>query len=150
MKIVPNMLVKVQLKERFYIGEAMSFETPDRTAIVRRVPGHPGTLEEMPVGILSKPLYKPRWVHYATAEMLEPHTCFPVDMLRYDVAVPVNFRLGDNCFDDSHNVLVDERMGLTGLVVATTTTSKAQKAWTPERWHTFGWHVQPLRTERIG
>src|SRR5512146_3316954 len=82
-----------------YIGELVSRPVPGtpQTIMVRRVPGHPGTMEEMPVDRLFPLTSKGfHWVHYAAVAPIPgwlSRSQFPVDMLRYDSAAPVNFRI---------------------------------------------------------
>src|SRR5512135_980423 len=95
MKLKPYMLVYVKRDHGHYVGEALSFPTPEHTIMVRRIPGHPGTLEEVPlekIDTITKVPAGRRWIHYATCH---GRGAFPWDMLRYDVAAPLNVKETD-------------------------------------------------------
>lgn len=143
----PYQLAYVQAGDYQYIGQVMSRETPDGTYMVRRAPGHPGTLDEVSADKLAT-LHtgKQVFVHYA---IVAGRGSFPIDMLRYDQAAPVNFTL-----DRSHAggagckaVLLDG-MG-DDLIIAQTSTS-IRPNWTSARWSSFLWSVRPLQSERLG
>jgi hypothetical protein len=144
MKVKPYQFVIVQREAYSHIGEVMSFETPDQTAMVRRAPGHPGTLEEVPIALLRPVAVKPRYVHYAE---VSGWGSFPLDMLRYDVAAPVNF-------------MVKETEGLLKAVtypdfeedrlIIAHASHEAHPSWTVERWMSFIWVVRELTTEKLG
>ena len=144
LKLKPNMMVSVDHGDYSHIGEVMSYSTPDGTAMVRMVPGHPGTLEEMGIECLSLPVAKPHKVHYAqvTCRWARP-MAFPVDMLRYDNAAPVNFSIKDGV------PVVDPSFGLVGFWVATTTPRSNPRPWTPQRWRSFGWELEEKHTELL-
>ena len=144
----PYQLVTVQADGYRYNGEVMSYETPDHTAMVRRVPGYPGTLEEQPVSKLSVLEEKPknRYVHYA---IIDGRGGFPVDMLRYDWAVPVNFKLIERNKQYLSGWLdpeVDESFGLNGLWIAHLS-DKSKPNWTSARWSSFLWGIKHERSE---
>jgi hypothetical protein len=135
--IKPNTLVFADLRETegyAFIGEVMSFPTPERTAMVRRVPGHPGTLVELPLAnlVTDRSIRAYKWVHYAKAE---GRGSFPVDMLRYDRAAPVNFTIKDG------KPVLNE--GETELIIATMTRFRSEP-WTKARWASFMWTVSPI------
>jgi len=133
-----------------YIGEVISYPIPDTsrdprfaedTIMVRRVPGHPGTLEELPIGIL-EPVSKRdvcKWVMYAT---VAGRGQFPVDMLRYDNCAPVNFKLVADRWGDFTKPEIDPKFGLEGLWVAKACRSQHSGTWTGERWHSFLWGLK--------
>lgn len=140
----PYSFVRVQQDGYSYIGEVLSFETPEHTLMVRRVPGHPGTLEEMPVSKLSHTDRRPKYVHYAS---VAGRGSFPVDMLRYEFAAPVNFLLIEN--EAGIQTMIDHSFGIDELLVATATDTHHQRAWTPERWSSFLWGLREIKTERL-
>lgn len=173
----PGVIAYVNLRETLgynYFGEVMSFPIPpDRekaaeraeaegrdaflagivagpTVMVRRVPGHPGTLEELPIACLEfdARYAKHKWVHYA---QVAGGGQFPVDMLRYDCAAPVNFDLVEK-FPGYIKGEPNADMGLAGLVVAKLSPHRDPHhpaVWTPERWGSFLWWISALKTERL-
>lgn len=145
MKFRPNQIVHVKRADYSHYGEVMSFITPAGTLMVRRVPGHPGTLEELPAEqILPLDGPKPTKVHYARVGGILGSS-FPVDMLRYEFASPVNFEL----YEDGHRTLarlLEGFDGIEGLWVATCTARGAASAWTPARWDSFLWSIMDRRT----
>jgi len=141
----PNQHVRVQMDGYAYIGEAMSFPTPEGTLMVRRVIGHPGTLEEIPLDKVS-PAEKHKFVHYA-AVAGSKYSSFPVDMLRYDMAAPVNFKLIEE--DGRVRTEIDPSFGFEELVVATCTTNRRATAWCKERWSSFLWGLREIKTEAL-
>lgn len=152
-KFAPYQLVEVTVEDkhaeqgkRMFVGEVMSFPTPEDTIMVRRIPGHPGTLMELPITQLSIPSRKYRYVHYAT---VAGNGSFPVDMLRYDSCVPVNFMLEDNYIGPKARL--DPAMSTPGddFLVADVSEHRLPR-FTTERWRSFMWFVKELRTERIG
>jgi hypothetical protein len=138
-----------------HFGEVMSFPVPPAspgapvTVMVRRVPGHPGTLEELPIEALSRANRITR-VHYARVAGVGQ---FPVDMLRYDFAAPVNFSIdvvGDPGFERVVTT-IDPKHGLDGLWVATAAaTRRGGDAFTAARWQSFLWRVLETKTLPIG
>jgi hypothetical protein len=138
----PYMLALVRADGYSYIGEVMSYITPDNTLMIRRVPGHPGTLEEHHVNVLMTTT-KHSYVHYAEVEPFGIITSFPVDMLRYERAAPLNFFP-----DDTSDHPVDLTFGFDKRVVAMASV-KAKPEWTLDRWRSFGWTIRPFKSERI-
>lgn len=150
MKIKPYTLVRVSDPAGYdYTGEAMSFETPENTAMVRRVPGHPGTLTEIPVSWLTESHLNAKsrlWVHYAT---VSGRSSFPIDMLRYDHCAPLNFIFNESaqCPGYTTASAPDESFGWPDLVVACLSDkADAYYAWTPARWSSFLWGIKELKT----
>lgn len=151
----PHELVLVQMDGYQYIGETISYPTPDEIIMVRRAPGDPATLEEVSTNRVSPLLDKKRrttwWVHYAR---VSGSGSFPVDMLRYERAAPVNFRLvprgrGIPSFLAERTDLTRGLAALDGLFVASLHEQKnAPYAWTPERWASFGWSCIPVKVLR--
>jgi hypothetical protein len=133
-----------------YIGETMSLpiprtETNELTIMVRRVPGHPGTLDEINVdwieGVAKK--QDARRVSYAVVKGVG---AFPLDMLRYDNAVPVNFTLDDTFTGPQAKLLPG--MG-EELIVAKVGGSLTTTVWTKERWSSFLWGIREIAVESL-
>jgi hypothetical protein len=134
----------------YYIGEVISMPLPDGNIMVRRVPAHPGTAQEMPMTKLTalQPHQKAKWVHYAR---VRGSGQFPVDMLRYDSAVPLNFSLEPHAFHRTRSVpVIIPSFGFDDLIVCNVTKSRTDSGWTPERWRSFLWTCTPLKAEPIG
>lgn len=141
----PYSIVNVDKDGYKHFGEVMSFpicDTDPPAIMVRRVPGHPGTLEELPIDVLSTPMLgRVKYVHYAA---VDGSGSFPVDMLRYDSAAPLNFTLGT----ERGKPVVIESFGFEQLVVAYASSHKAPN-WTVARWSSFNWGLRPLHTETL-
>lgn len=148
MKLKPHLLVNVAERNTLiadphhYVGEVMSFVTPDKTVMVRRVPGCTGTLVELPVGCVSPSDWRRVIVTYAECA---GSGSFPVDMLRYDNAVPVNFKLVPH---EWKGVEIELEAGYDSLVIAKASLSHYEP-FTLARWGSFLWGVKILRTEQI-
>lgn len=151
MKLKPYMLVRVIISgktsyyeqgKRSLVGEVMSYETPEKTVMVRRIPGHPGTLIEVPVLDIEE--IKGGTFRYVQYAVVTGRGTFPSDMLRYDSCEPVNFDLVDS-FNGPKAQLHE---GETELIVARPTPFM-NAGWTTERWSSFMWSLAHLRTERI-
>jgi hypothetical protein len=132
----PWMLVEVKHEDYSHIGEVMSLPIPDGTIMVRLVPGHPGTLQELKISQLTalKNQTKRRWIHYAE---VSGKGSFPVGMLSRDHASAVNFNLETLKIYDV----------LPKLLVAKVTETKLPN-WNIERWESFGWTCKPIHTEK--
>jgi hypothetical protein len=145
MKYKPFQLVRVQEDGYHYIGEVMSYVTPSHTLMVRRVPGHPGTLEEQGIEKLTPSDLNPRTarVHYAA---VAGGGSFPIDMLRYDSCAPVNFRVNADTFN---RPVADPSFGIEDLLVARCCAPNI-RPWTADRWASFCWGIRLVRTERLG
>lgn len=142
-KIKPSELAYLQKGQDRHICEIMSFATPTNTVIVRRVPGHAGTLEEVHIDALSE-VERPKrfkWMHYA---IVQGRSQFPVDMLRYDGCVPVNFSLQEHKYGTKAQI--DEVFGMKELLVAAISERKAEP-WTYDRWSSFMWVARHIKTE---
>lgn len=137
-----------------YIGEVMSYVIPDTTRdarlaqptiMVRRVPGHPGTLEEMPVSQLSAlhGTTRYRFVEYVT--VLKGVGEWPVDMLRYDNCAPVNFKFKANRWGVFCVPEIDPSFGFEDTIVAKVCRTRTGATWTPERWKSFLYHIRGLK-----
>lgn len=145
----PYQLVQVTRRidgtEFQWVGQTMSFPTPGETIMVRKVPGHPGTLEELKTEQVQVLLSQTRrrWVHYA---VVKPHkelgpladllTSFPMDMLRRERAVAVTF-------DPETNTRQEEQY----LIAKVGEVKKPN--WNTERWKSFGWELKEVRSERV-
>lgn len=135
----PYLLVRVRMPDYQYIGETMGFPMPEGTIMVRRVPGHPGTLEELRVTQV-EPIdgsHRQRWVHYAR---VAGAYSFPIDMLRRENASPVNF--DPETGQRLKGVEPDEP-----LTIAKVTDRKIYD-WNEARWSSFGWKCDPFHSER--
>jgi hypothetical protein len=123
--------------------EVVSYPTPAKTIMVRAIPQFPSTLLEVPISHLS-PSPAIKAVAFAT---VCGSGSFPLDMLRYDNAVPANFRL---C-PDSGMIHRDPDWPNNGLIVATTVLRgyDASKAFTIARWRSFGWTCLPFKVEAL-
>lgn len=155
LKLAPYQLVNVQDPARWYapafIGEVMSFKTPDNTVMVRTVPGHPGTLVEVSTEFI-KGVYDQShgwYVHYASVAGGR-NSSFPVDMLRYDDCVPVNFVVEYN--GERHIAKLQPENSLVGktdsLIVARTS-RKRYEPFTVARWSSFLWGCNHFMTEEF-
>ena len=116
------------------------------TIMVRRVPGHPGTLQELPLGIVSEldaPRNKWKYVSYAYVSRRgsHPFDMFPVDMLRYDCCAPLNFALAEDSSYGGVRADLDPQFGFDRLVVAKVCERKYGR-WTERRWESFGWTLE--------
>lgn len=119
---------------------------------VLRVPGERATVEEVPERRIEMPSTVRRSfrVHYAAVSSRfarRPHAGFPVDMLRYDFAAPLNFHLVDDQVTGGVTCVLDKGFEEWGadLVIASCT-QRVNGAWTADRWDSFMWSVQPLRS----
>jgi hypothetical protein len=160
MKFKPYQLVHVTMDNGRYsiIGEVMSFPIPHQhatlttkhsgkdTIMVRMVPNHPGTLQEIEVTRCRPVEGRKRYaVCYAT---VKGHGSFPDDMLRYDHAVPVNFTIDHDHFTGPKAVLLPD-YGDELLIATVEETYKTHRAFCAERWASFLWAVKPLKVEYI-
>jgi hypothetical protein len=126
-------IVQVDRGEYQHLGEVLSFPTPTQTVMVRMVPGHPGTLQEMPLGLLRATQAKCKFVHYAK---VSGPGAFPIDMLRRDHAAPVNF--------DPETGELKLTDGGESRLIATCTGTRVSP-WNLERWKSFGWTCEPIQ-----
>lgn len=155
--IKPNTLVHVNLRATLgyaFIGEVMSFETPDHTAMIRRVPGHPCTLVELPVnGLSTVEKSRAKFVHYAAVSSREDREdrMFPVDMLRYDCAAPVNFEIKADEFHGTVATVADPSFGFgTERVIACVSQHRdPERAFCKARWSSFLRGIRFLHTESL-
>lgn len=150
------------------IGQVLSMPTPERTLMIRRVPGHPGTLEEIAIDRLNPYLCDPRrlkrmrHVHYAT--VAGPGQ-FPTDMFRYDRCTAVNFELVERdrfsggftarIKAPNHTALINHMLPEADLIggdeelIVARVSDRADPGWTAERWRSFLWRLTPLKSERF-
>lgn len=124
-----------------HFGQVLSRRTPTGTFMVRTVPGHPGTLLELPEVQLTPTDARVKWIHYAEVQgpLKNPRSFnFPVDMLRYDYAAPVNFNL------ETGEIVPNFGFG-EKLIVAKGTTTRHPN-WTVDRWRSFVWSCKHVTT----
>lgn len=142
----PYDLCRVQRPDYAHAGEIISRPYKSDAGVevvqVRRVVNDCRTVEEMPTSILHQLTYKPKYVHYATVSGVG---YFPVDMLRYDYAAPVNFTIHEDDFGRITTTLAE---GETELTIATVS-DRSQPNWTSARWASFLWKVKPVSTLKI-
>ena len=122
-------LVWVQHELYGHVGEILSLETPDKTFMVRMVPGEPGTLKEMDTSKLRALETRITAIQYV---VVQGHGAFPIDMLRYENAAPYNF--------DPETLALDRSFGYDAYIVARAVQHR-YKPWTRERWKSFGWEL---------
>jgi hypothetical protein len=72
---------------------------------------------------------------------------FPEDMLRYDNAVPVNFKVEQTFYGPK--AVIDPAHGATDLIIATVLPYGSRSDFCDARWSSFLWKVKRLRTERL-
>ena len=130
-------IVLVQRDGYAHYGQILSRVTPTNTAMVRMVPGHPGTLREMSIDVLHETTISPGFVHYAVVQGIGS---FPVDMLRREGAVPLNFDPDTKEFDRS--------FGTEEFMICKVSELR-EPNWNEDRWDTFGWQVFETHTEEI-
>lgn len=156
LKLQPYQLATVRDPARWYneafVGELMSFKTPENTIMVRTVPGHPGTLIEVHIDCIKnvRTLDKNNswFVHYAIVAGGR-NANFPVDMLRYDQCVPVNFKIFYN--GERHVAAVDQPenslVGQNGDLLVAQVSQKRYEPFTVARWSSFLWGCKHIVTE---
>lgn len=156
--------VRDELGYQFY-GEVMSYPfapTADSKPLihhageqlvkVRRVINDATTMVELPVDILVglAAADRLRYVHYA---LVRGVGSFPVDMLRYDSAAPVDFELDPEypytrlLAGDDRDVRLLLKRG-PGLLIARATKTRRPE-WCTERWHSFLWHLDEVKTVTV-
>lgn len=143
----PYDLVIVQHEDYAHIGQVISMPIGDGTIQVRMVPDDPCTTVNIALDKLRNPDGKYKWVHYAK---VSGQFDFPVDMLRYDFAAPVNFTIGEG---ELGQITTQFRStpGLPewkDLIIARCTRTK-QTQWTPARWASFSWQIEEIKTAKI-
>jgi hypothetical protein len=136
----PYLIVMVKQGEHTFIGETISFPTSNgKSIMVRKVPGHPGTMVEMLCADLTVlPQRRRYFVHYAK---VEGALSFPTDMLRREHAVTLNF--------DAETLMIDATHGSSDHLIAKVS-SWRDPMWNLERWQSFGWRCEALNTIRWG
>lgn len=144
----PWQLVRVTVEDscesgrRSFIGQTVSYPTPNNTIMVRTVPGMEATAKEFNIDANAvTPVKGFRWLQLA---VVMGRGSFPVDMLRYDSCVPVNFRI--ELQDGMHRVVMDE--GHTEMLVADVTETRMPR-WTAARWSSFLWGIRHHSTAAI-
>lgn len=158
LKLKPYQLLRARDPARVYgdstfIGEAMSFKTPENTIMIRRVPGHPGTLIELHLEhIVGVQDHKGPWyVHYAIVAGGRSSS-FPVDMLRFDQCVPVNFDI--HYTGERHAAVLSDTqqtrfLGEVDDFVVAQTSTKRYDPFTVARWSSFLWGCRHFATEEL-
>ena len=140
----PYLLVRVQRDGYSHIGELMSFPTPEDTIMVRAVPGHSGTMDELPVtAILSIAEGKRWWIHYANVEGTTRG--FPVDMLRRENAAPVNFEI-DAEFSTAR---IKNGESPDDLLVIAKASLNIEPLWNTARWESMGWKITEMMSQQV-
>jgi len=149
MKFKPYQLVCVKdalpnvtrgIKNHFYVGETISMPTPDATIMIRRVPHFAGTLVELPLSALQPCEWSRAYVHLA---QVEGSGSFPIDMLRSDECVPVNFTI-----DADNHARIIEGLG-NSLVIARCMETSIRKPFDSLRWTSFGWRLTHIDCEKV-
>lgn len=142
-KLKPYQQVVLQNDGYSHLAETISYPTPDGTIMVRRVPGDPTTMIEVQLDKLSEATGKYRFVHYAKVHLSFD---FPMDMLRYDFAAPVNFQLVEDDWGRVKAILND---GEDSYIVARAHQNKNVDPWTHARWNSFCARVEPMNVLKI-
>lgn len=146
-KIKLYSLVRVSMDSDRYsiIGQVLSLPTPDSTVMVRMVPDRPGTLAEVPLARVQT-IAGSRYdrVSYATVSGMGQ---FPEDMLRYDRAVPVNFKVEST--EHGPRAVIDRLHGSSEFIVAKVMERGSRIDFTDARWSSFLWNVKRIRQERL-
>jgi len=145
----PYQLVHVQdtlptvqrgIRGHHYVAETISMVTPDSTIMIRRVPGFAGTLAEVSTVSLQPCTWRQAYVHLAE---IDGRGHFPLDMLRHDQCVPVNFTITEDC-----RAKLIEGLG-NKLVVARCKQTRALDAFTVDRWQSFCWNITTIDCEKV-
>lgn len=142
------------------ISQPWDDDQGNRIAKVRLVPDDPSTMIETSQFVTEPKADWPKWVQYAEVYGVGS---FPVDMLRYDSCVPINFQIHEaelswrGCPEIIHKSLDGEHTlwvydGDNGdrnrLIVGRAVRTKSQP-WTTRRWSSFLWGLKPLSTLKI-
>jgi hypothetical protein len=155
-KFKPYDIVWVTREDYAHYGEVISYPFPESNdkpdeinrIMIRNVPSDSTTLEEVPLSILSLPRGKVKWVQYAE---VSGQFEFPIDMLRYESAAPVNFKLAEEFSggrDRLKIIMKEPKITLPTtdkLIIARGSELKSWK-WTTGRWNSFSWRIKPLNT----
>jgi hypothetical protein len=151
-KLKPHQLVDVRVKahaeggEYHFIGEVISFATPEGTIMVRRIPGQAHTMQEYPLADLTKVENRNyRYVHYAAVKGMGS---FPTDQLRYDRCVPVNFHLV-KAFSGDKAVIDTTADWQDGACIVARVSETMVPDWTIARWSSFMWGCRNFRTDKL-
>lgn len=130
-------IVIVQQDGFEHYGEVLSRVTPTSTVMVRTVPGHPGTLQEMHIGKL-KACARVKYVHYA---QVIGRGSFPIDMLRRECAAPLNF--------DLDTLKTNPSFGFAEHLIIAKASDYRSIYWNTDRWLSFGWELRHVGTEKL-
>lgn len=119
--------------------------TASRTIMVRTVPSEPTTMIELPMEqIQGEPIKRPKQLYVQYAKVCGVGS-FPVDMLRYDFASPLNFTI---VMDGRGRITTPLKEGVDpeeGLIIARLTGRKLP--WTYARWSSFLWSCEEIKSE---
>jgi len=139
----PYQLVLVNAGEYKYIGEVMSFITPSNTVMVRKAPSMPATLVELDIACIERGLVTNarRYLHFADVKHISGPAVFPIDMLRREIASPVNF--------NPETSAIDLSMGVDSPMMVAKLTTVRDALWNYDRWKSFGYEVEHTLTERF-
>lgn len=141
-----------------YIAEAVSRPTPNNMLIVRAAPGDPQTVRAVPLSAVQSVILEPRthYVHYA---VVSGPGNFPLDMLRYDCAVPVNFKLdvsdtGTATIGDTWRLEVEFGVWKRDLqaphpLVISHCSAHVSPQWAKAAWCSANWGIMGLHTVEI-
>lgn len=138
-----NIVFVTMPQGRTFIGELVSFPTPDGSIMIRQVPGIAATLLEIPVSAVERLATGFHWVHYAE---IRGKGDIPLDMLRYDSAVPFNFTIDE---ETGAYKLDEGQPEDTPLIVASLGRYKFVPPFTPKRWESFGWRCDLIKVARV-
>lgn len=138
----PFDLVIVDHYDYKHIGQVISNPHGDGQISVRMVPDDPSTMKVVLEKQLTKPLLKYKWVHYAK---VSGRFSFPVDMLRYDYAAPVNFQITQT----DHGYKASMPRDWDSELVIAKCTELLNPSWTVLRWNSFSWNITHLKSLKI-
>lgn len=145
----PYDIVLVRHADYSHFGQVISRPTSEETIMVRMVPGDATTMKEIEMSKLSPPNGPVgKYIHYA--EVFGSFG-FPVDMLRYDHAAPVNFTLVEGELGRIEAVPNggDGAPYEGKLVIAKLSSKKNHNPWTEARWASFGWQIKTIYCETL-
>lgn len=135
-------------------GQVVSYPFPEEkgeveAVMVRMVVGDAGTMERVPIDRLFQPYGKPKWVQYAR---VWGGSSFPMDMLRYDHAYPVNFYAEQEYFRGTRmGMCIRMKEGYDSdndLIIGRTADYK-NAPWTEGRWNSFAWGIEHVNSIKV-
>lgn len=144
-RLKPYDFVRVEQDGYAHLGEVMAYPSEGDTVYVRTVAGDPTSARHLPLSQITHVLPRDdyRYMHYA---VVSGTGCFPVDMLRYDFASPVNFTLEED--EHGRPKLLQEPDADDALLVARPSRDRKPN-WTDARWASFLWRVEHQRTVKL-